>query len=74
MRKGHELSDPNSCLNKAQDDELLFVLLARDASSPVAVRSWVQDRIARGKNKWDDPQILEALSWCEVVERELEDF
>ena len=41
MRKRDELSDPNSCLNKAADDEPVFVLRAHDASAPDAIRAWV---------------------------------
>lgn len=37
MRKRDELTDPNSCMNKASDDEWTFVLLGRDAAAPGAV-------------------------------------
>lgn len=60
MLKRDEVSDPNSCLNKARDGERIFVLLERDESAPFAIRAWIVDRIRRGKNKPDDPQILEA--------------
>ena len=41
MKKTDELADPTSCLNKARDDERLFVLLARDPAAPVTIRAWV---------------------------------
>jgi hypothetical protein len=63
MRKRDELTDPTSCLNKAKDDEWLFVLLGRDPAASVAVQAWVDERIRLGKNKLDDPQIHEALRW-----------
>lgn len=34
MRKTEELLAPFSCLNKANDNELIFVLLARDEAAP----------------------------------------
>lgn len=55
-----ELSNPSSCLSKAKPDEMIFVLLARDAASPAAIRAWIAQRIALGKNQPTDPQILEA--------------
>ena len=67
MRKRDELADPKSCLNLACDDELIFVLLARDSSAAHAVRCWVQDRIRTGMNTENDPKIIEALDWAQVV-------
>jgi len=58
--KLQELSDPNSCLNRAKDDELLFVLLARDPAAPWAIRAWIDERVRLGKNAPDDAQIEEA--------------
>jgi hypothetical protein len=60
MKKWDELSDPDSCLNRAHDDEILFVLLARDKASPATVRFWIEERIRLGLNGPDDPQIQEA--------------
>lgn len=71
MRKRDELSNTSSCLNKAGDDELLFVLLGRDASSIDAVNAWIESRIRRGKNKPDDPKIISARQWVADAIREL---
>lgn len=60
MLKKHEIGDPNSCLNRAADDEPVFVLLGRDASAPRAVRQWVLERLKSGKNKHTDHEIVEA--------------
>lgn len=60
MRKCDELSDRGSCLNRARDDEMVFVLLGRDAAAPAAIRAWVAERIRLGKNRPDDGQVLEA--------------
>lgn len=41
MTKKELLSDPNSCLNRARDDEPLFVLRANDELAPVLIMEWV---------------------------------
>lgn len=48
MRKSEELSNPNSCINKSQDGEWLFVLCARDRHAPAAVRKWADEYEAGG--------------------------
>jgi hypothetical protein len=66
--KSREVSDPSSCLSKAADDELLFVLLARDPAAPVAIEAWVNERLRLGKNTANDAQIAEALA-CAMAMR-----
>ncbi len=73
MQKRDELADPASCLNRAKDDELLFVLLARDLDAPDTIRDWVRRRILRGKNSADDPQITEALALAQAMEENQEE-
>jgi hypothetical protein len=68
--KKEELSNPNSCMSKAHDDEMTFVLLARDAAAPFAIRAWVRERIRLGKNHPDDDQIQEALMCANRMETE----
>lgn len=68
MIKRDELSDPNSCLNRAEDDEMLFVLLGRDEAAPATIRAWCRARVLKGKNKRDDPQIVEALACAKSME------
>lgn len=60
MIKSQELTDPNSCMSRARDDEMTFVLLGRDRAAPFAILAWCQARIFLGKNKADDPQLVEA--------------
>lgn len=67
MRKRDELNHPRSCLNKAENDELLFVLLGRDIAAPAAVRAWIEERIRLGKNTREDAKIVEAEAWIESV-------
>lgn len=61
MKKKEELAEKHSCLNKAGEDEIIFVLLQRDKAAPGAIRAWCAERVRIGKNTWDDPQIKEAL-------------
>ena len=61
MTKREELENPNSCFNKARDDELMFVLLERDVASPDTIIDWINRRIRMGKNKIDDAQVKEAV-------------
>lgn len=60
MRKHDELSCLNSCMNKAAENEMTFVLLGRDVAAPAAIRAWIEERIRTEKNKSDDEQIKEA--------------
>lgn len=68
MLKSEELSDPNSCFNKANDNELIFVLLGRDPAAAKTVRGWCVERLRLKKNKVDDPQIREAFAWAHSVD------
>jgi hypothetical protein len=68
MLKRDELSIPESCFNRAADDERIFVLLERDIAAPHSIREWALERVARGKNHADDPQIVEALKCAELME------
>lgn len=70
MRKTEELSNPNSCMSRARDGEMTFVLLGRDAAAPAAIRAWVEERIRLGKNLRTDAQIIEAEQCAATMEAE----
>ncbi len=70
MLKRDEMEYTGSCLNKAREDERLFVLLARDPAAPVAIRAWVKERLRLGKNTLNDTQVVEALDCADRMERE----
>lgn len=70
MRKLDELTNPNSCMSKAKDEEMTFVLLGRDVAAPIAIREWVKARLILGKNKQDDPQIVDALACADMMIKE----
>lgn len=70
MRKLQEVADDNSCLNRAGDGEMIFVLLGRDAAAPHAIRAWAEERLRLDKNEWNDEQIQHALVCAEIMECE----
>jgi hypothetical protein len=70
MRKRDELTRPEACMVRARDDEMTFVLLGRDAAAPVAIRAWIAERIRSGKNRPEDPQIVEAGECARAMEAE----
>lgn len=49
--KRDEIATPDSCLNKADDTEPLFVLRANDENAPAAVAAWARDYIV-SKGGW----------------------
>lgn len=67
MKKKDEVAAKASCLNRAEDDEMIFVLLGRDLSAPVAIRAWCENRVMNGDNKWEDAQITEALKCADEM-------
>ena len=68
MRKRDELT--HGCMAKAGDNEMTFVLLSRDEDAPGLIMDWVARRIRRGKNKVNDPKILEAIECAKTMETE----
>ena len=68
MRRIDEFTNPDSCFNKADNEEPVFVLLARDPSAPIAIRVWVALRIKDGKNQMGDTQTTEALKLADEME------
>ena len=72
MIKTEELTNPNSCLSKALEGEMLFTLLARDALAPEIIRHWVKRRIEEGKNFEGDQQTREALNCANIMQAQRE--
>lgn len=68
MRKTEEIANPESCLSRARPDEMVFVLLERDAAAPHAIREWIKRRIELGKNTPQDEQIREAKACAKYME------
>ena len=70
MRKRDETTRKHTCLAHAHPQEMVFVLLSRDAAAPVAIRVWVAERLRLGKNTESDEQIVEALACAKTMEIE----
>lgn len=70
MLRREELLDPNSCLSKAQDDEMVFVILGRDPVAAPTIDYWVKARIAMGLNAENDPQMLAATTCADTMEQQ----
>ncbi len=68
MRKRDELISPASCLSKARDDEMIFVLLARDKAAPATIRAWIAERIRLGKNRPGDALLADAEQCAKTME------
>lgn len=62
------ISDCNSCWNRAQMDEPVFVLMGRDECAMTAIHAWIKDRTRLGKNTIDDPQIRQAMDAIREIE------
>ena len=45
MKKQHELDYPRSTLNKAGENEELFILRGKDTSSPKIVLQWIIENL-----------------------------
>jgi hypothetical protein len=68
MRKQDELQDPQSCINRAADQEWTFVLLGRDKAAPATIRFWIEERIRLGRNKPEDEQLQKAAAIAVAIE------
>jgi hypothetical protein len=66
--KIQELLDPSSCMSRALDDEMTFVLLGRDRAAPAAIRAWIAERIRLGLNQPDDTQITGAVAVAKFID------
>jgi hypothetical protein len=49
--KRDEIADPNSCLNRAADDEPIFILRAKDQLTPKLVRDWAAKAAIEGHHE-----------------------
>lgn len=69
MIKLDELTNPKSCMSRAHDDEMVFVLLEHDEAAPDTIRAWAAKRVSLGKNKINDPQIQEAFACADYMDQ-----
>ena len=69
-RKNEEINRSDSRLNQAHDNELIFVIIGRDAAAAEAIFQWCRIRVKLNRNTWEDSQIQEALSLAKQMEIE----
>ena len=74
MRKKDELTIEDSCINKAKDDEMIFVLRGKDPQAPGLILEWCARRVKDGQNKVADGKIQEALQCARIMEIERERY
>jgi hypothetical protein len=67
--KRENIDDPNSCWNKARDDEQVFILLGRDEQMAGTIRDWADRRIAAGVDTDSSPKILSARRLADDLDR-----
>jgi hypothetical protein len=65
MNKADNLRNPASCLNKAEPDEPLFVLRAKDPVAAQAVRHWA----TMSDGNHEPEKIAQALKAADEMER-----
>lgn len=65
VNKNQNIMDPNSCLNKADGFEPVFVLLGRDIAATSAVEAWIGARIIYGLDEPGSPKLMSALQWID---------
>lgn len=63
MKQRDELSSPNSCINKAEPDEWVFVLKSTDRHAPALVQLWATIRKLEGRT--DPAKVTEAFDCAE---------
>jgi hypothetical protein len=63
--KRDEISDPNSCLNRAADDEPVFVLRAKDPLAAKLVEDWAAKAVLEGLH--DDAKIQAAWRFAQTM-------
>jgi hypothetical protein len=68
MTKQELIDNQNSCWNKAEPDEPLFVLMARDIASEDAILEWIQKRIDYKKNVKGDSKLTDAMMVMNAME------
>ncbi len=67
MKRIEEISDPSSCINKADNDEPVFVLRANDPLAASVVDVWVN--MAEGTGIHEDWKLKEARELAQEMRR-----
>lgn len=67
MLKRDELATQTSCLNRAADDEPIFVLRANDENAAPAVAAWARDYL-ESKGGWGKASTLQQQKYTEAMD------
>lgn len=67
MLKRDELATQTSCLNKAADDEPIFVLRANDENAAPAVAAWARDYLV-SKGGWSAASEVQRKKYVEAMD------
>lgn len=67
--KREEIEDPRSCLNRAEDDEHIFVIVSHDRTGPGAVRDWAHRAKGQGASQEKVNGAMEAALQMEIWQR-----
>lgn len=65
MLKRDNIDDRNSCLNRAADDEPVFVIRAKDPLAAPLVRMWAM--IAKEKGFHEAHKVAQAFAWADIA-------
>lgn len=65
MLKAKELATPTSCLNKAEHDEPIFVLRAKDPIAAQTVRLWAT---MASSSHHEESKIVEAMELAKAMD------
>jgi hypothetical protein len=66
MLKRDEVANKNSCLNKAREDEPIFVLRANDPIAPAMVRLWASTYRDEKMAQRGGPTQEQSLKWAQA--------
>lgn len=72
MKKMDEIATTNSCLNKAHNDEMIFVLRAKDPAAPIAIRAWIAERMRLGMDDFSGEKLNNAHQCAITMEEQRE--
>lgn len=68
MEKWQEKRNTDSCFNKANSHETIFVLLGRDPAAPATIRFWIHERMRLKLNLPPDSQLFDADECASTME------
>ena len=67
MLKRDEIATQTSCLNRAADDEPVFVLRANDEHAPAMVAKWARDYL-EAKGGWAKADTRQRIKYTEAMD------